>query len=486
MVVTWKRFVGNAAHDAVVHDETGLVQHQPVAAAADRKLRPAVRIEPVQELGRVGSHDLDLAESRGVKEARELARDPHFAVDGRVQVLAGLRKVPGAFPLTDILEPRTLGDGPGVDRSLTDGVEEFLARQAREGPEGDRRVGLAEGREADLGQRLAERAGRDGERIHVRRLALVGRHAGGGVALDMLDRAEAFADRELDVLGRDVVLEIDESLDARRITAVRQGTEHAARIVGVVARHRIGQTFLLGSGRGGACLGAFVESGPDPPRSRAGPDRALHLGRIARQVTLRLGVKAELAARLREEMNRGREAARHQKSVAGHGLVVGRPLPGRLGHGDGVDPHRPFGADQSSVGHHGQPLGAGGVDAGSCRARPHVDDTGDRDARRGEVERRPVGSVVPRHHHDAAAGLDAVAVEERTAGIGQHDAWPVVVREHEGPLGRTGGQDDVAGPDLPEPLARGVRQGTFVVVGEPLRQGDEVVVVIAEGLGARQ
>src|SRR6185369_16982823 len=41
-------------------------------------------------------------------------------------------------------------------------------------------------------------------------LALVGRHAGSGVPLDVLDRPETFPNRQLQVWGRDIVLPIDE------------------------------------------------------------------------------------------------------------------------------------------------------------------------------------------------------------------------------------------------------------------------------------
>ena len=75
-----------------------------------------------------------------------------------------------------------------------------------------RREGRPEARRADLGDRLAERLGHDGEARHVGGLALVGRHAERGVALQVLDRDEAFAMREAHVLGRHVVLEVDEGL----------------------------------------------------------------------------------------------------------------------------------------------------------------------------------------------------------------------------------------------------------------------------------
>ena len=99
-----------------------------------------------------------------------------------------------------------------MDRRLAHGIEHFALRRAAEHAEGHGRIGQPERRQPDLGDLLAERFGRDGERVHVRRLALIGRHAGRGVALDVLDRAHALARRELDVARGDVVLEIDERL----------------------------------------------------------------------------------------------------------------------------------------------------------------------------------------------------------------------------------------------------------------------------------
>ena len=101
---------------------------------------------------------------------------------------------------------------PGMNRRLAHGVEHLALRRAAENAEGDGRIGQAEGRQPDLGDLAAERIGGDGEGVHVGGLALIGRHAGRGVALDVLDRAHALARRELDVAGGDVVLEIDEGL----------------------------------------------------------------------------------------------------------------------------------------------------------------------------------------------------------------------------------------------------------------------------------
>ncbi len=57
-----------------------------------------------------------------------------------------------------------------------------------------------------------------GDAGDVRRLALVRRHAERRVTLGVLDGAEALALGEFDVVGRDVVLEIDETLACARVT----------------------------------------------------------------------------------------------------------------------------------------------------------------------------------------------------------------------------------------------------------------------------
>ena len=91
-----------------------------------------------------------------------------------------------------------------------------------------------------------------------------------------------------------------------------------------------------------------------------------------------------------------------------------------------------------------------------------------------------------RHHHGAAAGRNAVAMQEGAGGIRQHHPGPVVVGEHQRPLGGARRKHHVLRPDLPHPLARGMGRRLGAMVGQALGQRDEIVIVIAEGLGARQ
>ncbi len=103
---------------------------------------------------------------------------------------------------------------PVMHRRAARRVEEIALGMVDDGAERHRRIGRAERGEPDLRDRLAERIGGNGKAVHVGRLALVGRHAVGGVALDMLDGAHALAHGQADVLGGHIVLEVDEGLDA--------------------------------------------------------------------------------------------------------------------------------------------------------------------------------------------------------------------------------------------------------------------------------
>ena len=107
-------------------------------------------------------------------------------------------------------------------------------------------VGRTEGREPHRRDRLLLDGRGDGERVHVGELALVGRHAGRGVALDVLDRAQALLDRELDVLDADVVLKVDESLDGSVAEHVQRRAERAAH-----GRGRAFDSVSAGAGRRG-------------------------------------------------------------------------------------------------------------------------------------------------------------------------------------------------------------------------------------------
>ena len=108
--------LGQAQDGAVVEDHAVVAAHDAVAHAPDLQARHHVRVEPVEQDRRVGAPHVDLAERRGVHDAD---RGPHRGAlaQHRVgHVLPGVRVVPRALPLADVLELRAGRDVPVVDR----------------------------------------------------------------------------------------------------------------------------------------------------------------------------------------------------------------------------------------------------------------------------------------------------------------------------------------------------------------------------------
>ena len=428
---------GDAPDDAVVHDEAGLVQHQAVAAAPDGELGPRVGVEPLQELGRVRADDLDLAERRGVENADVLAHRQAFAIDRGVHRLARPWKVERALPLTDVLEHRPQGLRLSVHGRAPDRIEQIPARMPGEGPERHRRIGRAERRQADFRDRPVERAGRDGEPVHVRRLALVGRHAGRGVALDMLDRSHALAHGEPDVLGRHIVLEVDEGLHLLRVARMRNGPmetaggrDRAGDREGALARR------ARSSGAGAMALG---ERGGEIEGPVAGADRCLRLRRGAGHIDFPLRIEVELAARLREEMHRRRPAARHEDEIA----ADPRPRRHRTIGTEGAQLRRADAGAARRPGHDGR-----GQDPQAGRPREHMagaggrgPDVGDRrdfHPRPMQVERRAIAGIVGGEYDRELARPGAIAIEIGPRRRGEHHARAIVVRKHQRALDRAG------------------------------------------------
>jgi hypothetical protein len=311
----WRTRAAQPADDAVVMDETVLAQHDAVAAAPDPQLLPRVGVEKLEELGRVRPHHLDLAQRRGVEDAGGLPHGHAFAIHRRAHVLAGTRKIPCPLPLSDILEHRAGGLGPRVDRGPPHRIEQVAPRLPDHGAEGDGRVGRAEGGQPDFRHRSAQRLGGDGQPVQVRGLALVGGHAVGGEALDMLDRAHALAYRLADVPRRHVVLEIDERLlaaDPRRIA------DHAAgHALALGPRPRAGLAGLDAGGARRRMAGGigFGHRVVEIVGAVAGADADAVLRRLARQEALAGHVERHLAARLRVEVQRRRPAGRGDQRI---------------------------------------------------------------------------------------------------------------------------------------------------------------------------
>ena len=174
------------------------------------------------------------------------------------------------------------------------GIEQIAARDAGEAAERRGRVGHAKGGETDPRDRQLEILRHDRERIEVRGLALVGGHAGRGVALDVLDRLKSFARGELHVARGDIVLPVHEGLD-RRLggSAAGSAPEVGARARGSAPRPRSGARAALRAHghrsrraprRGVRARGRAVRQGAREVRDAAASAHGtLALRRLARQ-----------------------------------------------------------------------------------------------------------------------------------------------------------------------------------------------------------
>ena len=194
--------------------------------------------------------------------------------------------------------------------------------------ESDRRVGLAKRGQADVWDRLANMIGRDGERVEVRCLALIGRHSRRRVAFDVLDRAKTLLRREFQVLGRDVVLEIYEGRAVSRQHRTRADLPRewlpefsSAGRSGVVAR------LPMAAIAAAACDAPSFSDGGHSKCAAAGARRPLAWTAETREERLLILMPGELAAGLGEEMYRRCPTATHEQKVTGDflGSAIARP-----------------------------------------------------------------------------------------------------------------------------------------------------------------
>ena len=259
-------------------------------------------------------------------------------------------------------------------------------------------------------------------------LALVGRHAGRGVALHVLDRAEAFLRR------RAGCPRPSRRSGNRRRRLTSAPATASRRAMPSRARPASG-SFVAGPG-GPSLVHAALGVVRAPARSHRNlvlRGRAGHEGVACR-------VPAQPAAGLREQMHRRCPPAGHQQQVAGQAPRARRD-------------HHPAPRRQALAGEH---LDAAPLCCFAQRRRwglPLIDDGGHRRAGILQVERRVPAGGMARGHHGAPPRQHPEPVQIGARRRGEHHARPVVAAEQQRALDRAGGQHDALRPHLPQPLA---------------------------------
>ncbi|SVJ77934.1 Uncharacterised protein [Klebsiella pneumoniae] len=484
--------VGQAGGHAVVEDHPVFLAHQAVARLADVELGPGVGVDPVEELPRVRALDVDLAQGRGVEQADRLAHRAAFAGHGGVHVLAAAREVPRPLPLADVFELGAVLHVPGVQGGEAHRFEQVPAVAAGDGAEGHRGVVRTEHGGAGVGDALALGPRGDRQAVDVAQLALVGAEAQRGVALDVLDGLEALAAGQFDGGGGDVVLRIDELLwCACRGLLVGHLEQRDGRFL--AARLDLRQA-------AGGGLVAGVEGGAAPGLVAVGehlgePEHAVHGAGADAFLQAFAGDESEdflapfrLAAQVRGQVHdravaagAGDQVAVQPFAAAGaHGLQVD---PGDLG---AADPLAAASLDHRTAGDHPHTALACFLDPLAARIGPGVGDGHHLQAGFLPVEGDAVGVVVVGGQHQFLARCHAVAPYIGGNRAGEHVAGQVVVAVDQRPLMGAGGQYHALSAHAVHTLADLAERGDLAeVVGAPLVDGEEVVVVVAVDRGAR-
>ena len=295
---------------------------------------------------------------------------------------------------------------------------------------------------AGFGDGLAGKPGHDREADDIGRLALVGRHAERRIALEVLDGAEVFLMRQPHVLHGDIVLEVDPGA-ALADPDVPERADRNRRILG--ARHLGGPCLESEFGKRGtrglraACKRGMCRQMPRrrPCRREAGRTvRSRHEGGDP-------GIPDRAAAVMRGQCDIRVPAAGDTERVAVDRLV------GAVGaaHRDRPEAQAALRADDARAGHVRHVIDRPPL-------LPAVDQRGDLDALRLEIDSGADAVVIIGEDGDAAAGRDGEAVGVGADGTGEHDARTVVVVERDRPFDRPGTKDGPPGVDPPEHLPR--------------------------------
>ena len=376
-------------------------------------------------------------------------------------------------------------DGGGADR-----VKEVAQLMASHQAERDRCVVGSEGGGADLGDGAAQHLGRYAHAVDVAGLALVGAKTHGGVTLDMLDRFETLAHRQVDVAGADIVLEIDKLL---RRAAGRFGVRHLPQGAQGAGCQRCGERCCHsgrgqsgGSGRGQAGRGSLLRAIGQVHGLAAAARRALGLHRRARYKTGQLVIPDHFAAGLAMEVDHRAEAARDCQQVTGQGGRATFELA------LAIHPVNLYAADGPSAAcfhHHlaSQNRQAQAARPFTERAIGHGSGVHHRHRRTGLVQSqcRVVGAVVVGENHRLPTRQHGVTPDIGRDGRGQHHTRQVVVGKDQGTLMGASGQHHLFGPHLPQALAHRCHTA-FKVVATALGQRQKVVVLVAEHRGAAE
>ena len=200
----------------IVEYDAVFAQHDAVSRLADGQARDDIGVHPVEEDAGFRALHVDLAQRRDVADTNAAAHAANLADQRAFPVrLASDRKGFRAPPFAQIDERRTAALRPAMARRETAGPELQAAVGSRERADRNRRVRRPRSDGSEVRGRPPRRGSNQRVPVDSRRLALVRTHAQGRVALEQLGGVKAFARGDGNILGRHVMLGVDECLAAK-------------------------------------------------------------------------------------------------------------------------------------------------------------------------------------------------------------------------------------------------------------------------------
>ena len=243
-----------AADRPIVGDPSGIVAEHPVPDPTGLQVVEPVGVEQVEEPSCIGPTDDQLAEGRDVDQAGAVVHRHRLAL--RIAVVVGAPPVAGPEHVAAELPVTT------VDRGPLGGLE----RPSRHHPHGHARPRWPRGRQPDLVEGLALVRGHLADRRELAHPPLARAHRHRRVPLQQLQRVESLVDREVDVVGGDVLTEAGEAL------AVAPACVSGGRWLGPHSSIATSESLARVSTRPAADpLVAVARPRARPPRRRAAP-----------------------------------------------------------------------------------------------------------------------------------------------------------------------------------------------------------------------
>ena len=266
----------------------------------------------------------------------------------------------------------------------------------------------------------------------------------------MLNRTEAFAHRQLNVLCGYIVLEIDKRLDPRLIP----------------------------------WRGQHVNNSPLPeiPIASTSADTADIFIRMIGHIGPQIVTPGECALAMGPEMHARCPAPCHQQRVTGYSrfacAVIGRNL-------NCFDIVAASNTDHAMAGLNAYAEFTGLAEQRRINRIAHIDDRSNGHARLGQRKHIMPTAVMRRHQRHGFTDGHAVTIGIGFCSRGQHHARRVIAFKYQGPLDGPLCEDHFARPDPPQFFSRVVAD-FGKMIGQPLDRTDEVIVITAESRCALQ